>query len=141
MRKLTSESIFQMKLFQEITRVSCVDCFSIASSLIFITKKGTTGRAIGPQGKNIKILRNKFKKNIKVFEESANSVGLITNYLYPVKPKKCEEINKDSRQIIEIEFSSSRERRFLLDNQQKGLKDLKEVLSRYHPNIKDIRIL
>jgi NusA-like KH domain protein len=135
--RLNADTLHQMKLFSDITKISCIDCFESNGTLIFITKKSEAGRAIGPQGKYIKILRSKTNKNIKIMEQAADSCGLIQNYLFPIKPKKCEIVDN----VAQIEFNSSRERRLLLDNQLRGLKDLKFVVSRYHPDIKDIRIL
>jgi len=135
--KLDANTLLNMKLFGDITRVPCSDCFAVNGTLIFITSPGNAGKAIGPQGKNIKILRSKTNKNIKIIEQAADCCGLITSYLYPAKPKKCEIVDN----VAQIEFNSSRERRYLLDNQLKGLKDLKAVVSRYYPDIKDIRIL
>lgn len=135
--KLNSDTILQMKLFGDVTNVSCIDCFSIDNLIIFITKRENVRKAIGQQGSNIRILRDKFKKNIKIIAEAEDCCSLVNNYLFPLKPKKCEHVEN----VIEIEFNSSRERRRLLDNQQKGLKDLKLIISRYYPDISDIRIL
>jgi len=129
--------LFNMKLFGDITHVTCIDCFTANGTLFFLTAMGNASKAIGSGGKNIKILRNKLNKNVKVFEKSADSCELAKNYLFPTKPKKCENVEG----TMEIEFNSSRERRYLLDNQQRGLKELKAVIARYHPDIKDIRIL
>ncbi|MBT3582910.1 NusA-like transcription termination signal-binding factor [Candidatus Woesearchaeota archaeon] len=139
--KLTADILNQMKLFSDVTNISCRDCFALNGTLIFITRPGDTGKAIGQQGKNIKILRSRTNKNIKIIEHGEDCCALIKNYLFPTKPKACEVIDKDSRQIAEIEFNSSRERRYLLDNQQKALKELKQIVARYYPAIKDIRIL
>ena len=135
--KINSDMLFNMKLFGDITHVTCVDCFTEKGTIFFLTSIGNASKAIGSGGKNIKILRNKLNKNVKVFEKGADSCGLTKNYLFPTKPKKCEEVEN----TIELEFNSSRERRYLLDNQQKGLKEMKEVVSRYYSEIKDIRIL
>ncbi|MBT3940500.1 NusA-like transcription termination signal-binding factor [Candidatus Woesearchaeota archaeon] len=139
--KLNADTIFQMRLFRDITYVSCTDCFQVNNTLIFVTKKGDVGKAIGPQGRNIKTLRDKTNKNIKILEQSADCCSLIKNYLFPIKPKNCELVDQDGRQTAQIEFNSSRERRYLLDNQQRGLKELKEIVARYYSAVKDIRIL
>lgn len=134
---LNSDTILQMKLFRDITNISCGDCFSIERTVIFVTKKGDTAKAIGSGGKNIKILRSKLNKNIKVIEESHDCCSLVKNFIFPLKVKECNQVEDK----IEVEFNHSRERRFLLDNQQRGLKELKAAVSRYYPDIKDIRIL
>ena len=135
--KINSDMLFNMKLFGDITHVTCVDCFSENGTVFFLTSPGNASKAIGSGGKNIKILRNKLNKNVKVFEKSTDSCELAKNYLFPTRPKKCEKVES----ILEIEFNSSRERRYLLDNQQRGLKELKLVIARYNSDIKDIRIL
>ena len=77
------------------------------------------------------------KKNVKIFEQADDCCGLVKNYMYPIEIRKCENVEN----VIEIEFNTSRERRFLLDNQQRGLKELRDVLARYYPAVKDIKIL
>ena len=141
MRKLDASSIMNMKLFGDVTHTTCTDCFEVNGTVIFITSTGNAGRAIGPQGKNIKLLRNKLNKNIKILEEAQDSCSLVKNYLFPVKPKSCLKVEANGKDQIEIELCSSRERRYLLDSQQRGLKELKQVINRYYSNIKDIRIL
>jgi transcription termination/antitermination protein NusA len=140
--KLNSDTLLNMKLFSDITNISCTNCFLIDRTIIFTTKPGEAGKAIGTGGKNIKFLRTKLNKNVKVIEEADNCCDLIKNYLFPIKIKDCQKKTTDNNTItIELEFNSSRERRYLLDNQQKGLKEMKEVVSRYYSEIKDIRIL
>jgi len=135
--KINSEMLLNMKLFGDITHVVCVDCFTANGTIFFLTSTGNASKAIGSGGKNIKILRNRLNKNVKVFEKNTDSCELAKNYLYPTQPKKCEQVEN----TLELEFNSSRKRRYLLDNQQRGLKELKAVIARYHPSIKDIRIL
>ena len=141
MRKLDANSILSMKLFGDVTHTTCTDCFEANGTIIFIASAGNAGRAIGPQGKNIKLLRSKLNKNIKIFEEAQDCCQLIKNYLFPIKPKSCIQVDNNGKEQIEIEFNHSRERRFLLDSQQRALKELKQVINRYYPDIKDIRIL
>ena len=134
---INSDTILNIQLFRKVTGIDCTDCFTINSTAIFITSAGLAGKAVGKQGKNIRNLRDTLKKNVKIFEEAADCCGLVKNYLFPIKPKKCEIVDN----IVEIEFNSSRERRFLLDNQQRGLKELKEILQRYHSEILNMKIL
>lgn len=136
-RKIDSDTLLNIRLFRDVTGIDCSDCFTANSTVMFITKPGLAGKAIGKMGKNIKQLRNTLKKNVKIFEEADDPCDLIRNYVFPTKPKRCDIVEN----VVEIEFNTSRERRFLLDNQQRGLKELKAILERYYPAIKDIKIL
>jgi len=136
-RKIDSDTLLNMRLFRDTTNVDCIDCFTANMTVIFITQKGLAGKAVGKMGNNIKRLKNTLKKNVRIFEESDDCCGLIKNYMYPIEIRRCD----NNENVIEIEFNTSRERRFLLDNQQRGLKELKEILERYHPDVKEIKIL
>ncbi len=140
MRKLSVDDIKIMSVFSKLTYVFPTDCFTVGKTIVFITPPGSAAKAIGKQGKNVQFLKNKLNQDIKIVESASDVINLCKNYLFPLIPKTLEK-DIENKNIIKIEFKTSRERRFLLDNQQKGLKELKEVVNRYFKEIEDIRIL
>jgi len=136
-RKFTSDDLRTMSLFNSICGNNPLDCFEAEGTLIFITKPGQTAMAIGKDGVNIKNLKSALNRNVKVIEDSDSLEKLIGNFLYPIKTKSV----KKEDDVILIEFSSGRERRVVLNNNQSELKKLKFVIARYHKGIRDVRIL
>lgn len=136
-RKFDSDALRTMKLFGSVCGSKPVDYFEAEDSIIFITSPGQTGKAIGKSGVNIKRLRTALNKDVKVIENADTLENLISNYLFPIKPKKVEQ----NHSAVSITFSASKERRAVLNNSQKELKKLKATVSRYYPKIKDIQIL
>ena len=129
-------------LFESVTHVPAKDCFPIEETIIFFVNPGKAKIAVGKQGMNIKKLKSMINKEVKVIEFSKDVVGLVRNVVFPLKPKSVEIVtNEDTESIINIEFKSPKERRILLDNNQKKLKLLKDIVNRYHKDINDIRIL
>ncbi len=113
------------------------DFFEVGSDLVFIVDKMQVGIALGKGGANIKRLRELMDKRIKVVGAGKDAKELITNFIFPLKPKNI--VQEDA--TINIEFNTGSERRALLGNQQSRLKLLKETVKRYFPEIKEIRIL
>ncbi|UCD03977.1 MAG: NusA-like transcription termination signal-binding factor [Candidatus Woesearchaeota archaeon] len=129
-------------LFESVTHVPAKDCFPVNETIIFFVNSGKAKIAVGKQGMNIKKLSSMINKDVRVVEFSKDIVGLVRNVVFPLKPKSVEIVNnEDKNRIINIEFKSPKERRVLLDNNQKKLKLLKDVVNRYHKDINDIRIL
>jgi len=137
------KAIGYMNLFSRITRVSAKDCFSVGELIIFIAPEGNIGKVVGKAGKNVKFLRDSMRKQVQIIEYADNPISLTKNFVFPLKPKEVTEATNEENGLKElhIEFSSPRERRSLLDNQQKGLKTLKEVINRYFKDISKIRVL
>ena len=136
-RKFTFDDLRTMKLFSDVCGTKPLDCFTVQDTTVFVTAVGDTAKAIGKAGANIKKLKSKLNTEIKVIESSSTLEALVGNYLFPIKAKKIES----SDTIVSIKFGSSRERRALLNNNQKELKKLKATVARYYPKIKDIQVL
>lgn len=125
-----------MNVFKKVTGVNLKDCFMLDSVIIFVTEPGKAGLAIGKGGKNIQSLKNNLKKEFKILEFADDPKKLAENFVYPAKPVSVSE--EDGK--ISIQFATGRERRMLLTENQKRLKQLKEIIKRYHPNIEDVVI-
>jgi len=124
-----------MTLFKNTTGVDAKDCFSLDDgTLVFVTEKGTTGLAVGKEGRNILRLKASLKKEIKIIETAENPTDLVSNFIWPQKPAA---VTRDGN-IINITFKNSRDRRALLSNNKIRLTQLKAVVKRYFPEIEDI---
>lgn len=124
-----------MTLFKNTTGVDAKDCFSLDDgTLVFVTAKGTTGLAVGKEGKNILRLKASLKKEIKIMEAAENPTDLVTNFVWPQKPVS---VTREGN-VISIIFPNSRDRRVLLSNNKVKLNQLKAVVKRYFPEIEEI---
>lgn len=133
--KYDATSLGFMMLFKNTTGVDAKDCFSLDKGmLVFVTEKGTTGLAVGREGRNIIRLKASLKKEIKIMESADNPTGLVTNFVWPQKPVSVTREDN----IISITFPKSMDRRVLLSNNKTKLMQLKAVVKRYFPEIEDI---
>jgi len=126
-----------MAFFKEKTRVSPLNCIVTKDSIIFLVENGLVRKAIGKDAVNVKYLRSQFKKEIKIFEKGEDIDKTISNFIYPIKLNS----SKIHRRVLSMLLMDPKDRRKLLGNGQTTLKQLKEVISLYHQNIRDIKLL
>jgi len=133
--KYDATSLGHMNLFKSITGVDAKDYFTLADgTLVFITEKGSTGLAVGREGRNIIRLKASLKKEVRIIEASDNPAGIVTNVVWPQKPVS---VTREGN-IISIVFPRSMDRRVLLSNNKIKLNQLKFIVKRYFPEIEDI---
>ncbi len=137
-KKFDANIIGYINLFKKITRVEAKDCFTTNGMIIFITEPGQAGLAVGKQGRNIQDLKRDLQKDVKIIEHADNPSDLVKNFVFPLEPANVFLSEQDSKKIINVQFSSGRERRFLLGENQAKLKQLKEIIKRYFPEIEEI---
>jgi len=137
MRRLSMDELRLMELFRKLTNVNPVDCFSVQNQVVFTTQKGFVPKAIGKGGRTIKQLRDTINKDIQVIELADDPISMVKNFMFPIIPKEIQ----NEENTINITFKTGRERRLLLNNQQQGLKTLKEIIQRYFRDIEDVRVL
>ncbi|MFH0869039.1 MAG: NusA-like transcription termination signal-binding factor [archaeon] len=133
--KYDASSLGFMALFRNITGVDAKDCFLLVDgTVVFVTEKGTTGLAVGKEGKNLLRLKSSMKKEVKIIETADNPASLVTNCIWPQKPVAVTR----EENIISITFPRSMDRRVLLTNNKVKLNQLKFIVKRYFPEIEDI---
>ncbi len=141
MKRFNADSLRHMTLFSKITGIMPLECFEVNSYMIFILKNGTAAKAIGSGGKNIKLIKNTLKKEVKVIEEADSVERLVENYLFPLHPRKVElEESETGQKILLITFRVRGERQTLLGNNKQGLNCIKEVVKYFYPDVLDVKI-
>ncbi len=103
--KLTGEEMRFIALFENITGATANDCVidNQYDRIIFVTKTGDMGLAIGKAGKNINMLRKMTGKPIEVVEFSDNIEGLVRNCLSPAKIREVRITERPDRKIVVVE--------------------------------------
>ncbi len=93
-------------MFENVTKATVIDCLIDEKSdrLIFVTKQGDMGLAIGKGGRNINMLRKMFGKPLEVVEYGETPEELIKNSLSPAKIKNVRMSERSDKKIIVIEI-------------------------------------
>lgn len=139
-RKYDASILGYMSVFRDITKVPLRDCFTVDDTIVFVTEPGFAGVAIGKAGKNIQSLKGALKKEFKILEHGGNVQEIVTNFCYPIKPIGVQLSEQNGKKVLFVKFSSGRERRFLLSDDKKRLRQLKAIVKRYYPEIEDVFI-
>lgn len=123
--------------FKTITGLDAKDCFALNDTIVFVAEKEKAGLAIGKGGRNIIALKNGLKKSVKIIEAADSPEEFVEHFVFPLKPiSVTREGNK-----LSVKFASGRDRRVLLSNNLSNLRQLKESVRRYFPDIEDIIVL
>src|SRR3972149_1358105 len=86
----TEETIPLIRLFQDLTRTTVVDCMDTADRLLFVVKAGGHAEASGKGGEHGQSLRKKVNKDIRVVEYSDDPKQFVANVFRNYDVKKVE---------------------------------------------------
>ena len=103
--RLTGDEMRYIALFENITKATANDCLIDGKNerLIFVTRQGEMGLAIGKGGKNVNMLRKIIGKPIEIVEYADTAEQLIKNSLLPAKIKEVRYVQKPEKKIMVIE--------------------------------------
>jgi N utilization substance protein A len=103
--RLTSDEMRYIALFESITGATANDCVIDDDNdrIIFVTKKGDMGLAIGTGGKNINSLRKMVGRYVEVVEHGDTADELIRNSLAPARIREIRITEKPEKKIVVIE--------------------------------------
>ena len=106
--RLTSDEMRYIALFESITGATANDCVIDDDNdrIIFVTKKGDMGLAIGKGGKNINTLRKMVGRYVEVVEHGDTADDLIRNSLAPARIREIRITEKPEKKIVVIEVES-----------------------------------
>ena len=137
--KFDTNDLKLLSLFEKVTKVRPNDCITEDGQITFITPEKTAAKAVGKKGKNILNLKTQLKKDVKIIEFSADPLQLTRNALHPLDIESIE-LDQETN-IINVKLKTARNRRILLSNNLKKLKELKALIQRYNKEVTDIKIL
>jgi len=129
-KEFDMKTIGLIGIFEEITRVGVKDCIFDENSIYFLVNDGCIGKAIGRNGINIKKLRQKFQKQIKIFEYSKNSEKFAGNLV----PNNNSVEIKNNKIYISVK---SEDKGKIIGRNGENIKKIRELLRRNS----DIKIL
>ncbi|MFC1775057.1 NusA-like transcription termination signal-binding factor [Nanoarchaeota archaeon] len=131
----TAEVMQIMSLFDRITHVGLKDCIVSDKLLVFIVPENNIGKAIGKNGRNVRILEKALKRKVKIVEFS-NDVKVFTKNL--LMPLKTKDVIDDDNTIIVEPFDTITRGQMIGRNAQ-NLRYTEGLIKRHFP-IKELRI-
>ncbi len=136
--KFSNENMQYINMASRITKTTIINCVINDDNLIFIVNNGQIGQAIGKNAKNLKKLRNLFKKNIKFVEYNKDKKIFIENLCKPYNVNNITFEGSEDNIIAKVEVDSSEKSKII----GKGGKNIEIIrnLARRHHSIKDVQI-
>jgi N utilization substance protein A len=129
------DKIQKITLFENLTNAKVKDFLDEEDKIVIIIENGDLGKAIGREGKNIKMVENLMKKRLKIIEFNQDPLKFVKNFIYPIKPENIA-LNDD---FVEIKSKDRKSKGLLIGRERKNLNDLGKLLKGYF-NI-NVRVL
>ena len=136
---LSKDTFECMGLFQAVTSVTARDCVIEEGRVIFLVDKNQMGTAIGSGGKNIRTLRNRLSRGVKVFEFDDDPKTFLKNLLDDIKPREIKITSNRQKEKVAHVSISPEDKGKLIGAEGKNIKTLTSLLKR-HYGIDNIKI-
>lgn len=120
---LDKQTIESINIFQNMTGSSVIDCINEEDEIYFVVAEGQYGLSVGKGGSKIRNAENVFKKDIRVFEYSADLEKFIRNMIPDVQEISIKE------RYVEIKIKPSDKPR-VIGKTGKNIKLMNKMLSR-----------
>ncbi len=135
MNTINNDSIELMAAFEQRTGVKVSDVIQEGEGLLFIVEEGKLGKAIGKNGSTLLRVREAFKKNVEVIEDSGDVDTFIKKAL---RGANIRSISKEDNKIaITVDATT---RGIAIGKNGANIKKLKVALKRKF-GIEDTRIV
>ena len=107
--KLSQEEIFYINQFDAVTGVMAKDCIIAEKVVAFAVKPSDIGKAIGKNGKNVKILGRQFGKRVEIFALHDTVEDFVKNAFQDVEFTGIEKKGK----TVVLKLESPERRKFM----------------------------
>jgi N utilization substance protein A len=134
----SNENMQYINMASKVTKTTIINCVINDENLIFIVDKGQLGAAIGKDAKNLKKLRNLFKKNIKFVEYDQDKKKFIENLCKPYKINQITFEGTEENLVAKIEVDPS-EKSKIIGKGGKNIEIIRNLAQRHH-SVKDVQI-
>ena len=126
-----------MSFFESLTNTRLKDCFIDKNSLlVFVVEENQIAKAIGKKGVNVKNIKEKLNRKIKIVEFNPHLEIFIANLINPLKAK---EIKIDEK-IVTIVGPDTKTKGLLIGRNGQNLRNYEEIVNRYF-DIKEIKVI
>lgn len=139
-RKLSTDEIQYIALFESITRAHSMDCIVDLDEgkVTYVVKNGDMGLAIGKKGVNINRVKKTLGKNVVVIEYSDDPTEFVKNIFHPLRVKNVELQKQNDATIARVTVDD-RDRASAIGRGGKNIQWAKMLAKRHH-NIGDVII-
>jgi len=119
-------------MFEKVTNVAVRDCIFDDNSVYFLVNPGKAGKAVGRNGRNIKQLKQRLKKQVKIFEYSDNDEKFANNLI----PNNNSVETKNNKIYVSVD---SEDKGKIIGRNGENIKKIRELLKR-NSDIKTLEI-
>ena len=126
-----------MSFFESLTNTRLKDCFIDKNSLlVFVVEENQIAKAIGKKGVNVKNIKEKLNRKIKIVEFNPHLETFIANIIRPLIGK---EIKVDDK-IVTIVGPDTKTKGLLIGRNGQNLRNYEEIVKRYF-DINEIKVI
>ena len=135
--KYNVDLIQQINLFEKIAQADVKECFNFKEKLTFMVEAGQLGRALGKNKSKLIKLEATFKKPLRIIEYSYDLKQFITNLIAPLKI-----LNMDVEDgVVIITGPDTKTKGLMIGSKAKNLRETEEVVKKYFPDLKEIKVI
>jgi len=105
--KITVDELRYLSIFQEFTGAMAYRCIidKEASRLIFLVDSSDLGKAIGRNGRNVRLLSRLFNKSVEIVEYSSDLEGMVRNLFPGVKVLGINVTSRGEEKYITVKVA------------------------------------
>ena len=124
-------------MFEKVTRARAKDCFLFQEKLCFLVPRGDLHKALGPNKKNLPKLEELTKRRIKIIEYNEKALQFIVNVLAPLKVVEI----KNEEGIVTITGPDQKTKGLMIGAKASNLRDYEQIVQKYFPDIKELKVI
>jgi N utilization substance protein A len=135
--KIDNELFQVVAHFSRFTGVTPKDTIvGFDETLTFVVDGDQIGRAIGPQGRNVRMIEEALKKRVRIVAFDADLRGFIENVIRPLQIRGIEE----QEGVVTLHAADSRSRSLLIGRAAMHLRTFESIVKRFFPTVKELKV-
>ncbi|MBU1202316.1 MAG: NusA-like transcription termination signal-binding factor [Nanoarchaeota archaeon] len=135
--KYDVDLIQQISLFERVAQADVKECFYFKEKLTFMVESGQLGRALGKNKSKLIKLEDMFKKPIRIIEYNNDMKQFIVNLIAPLKVVSMTIEGN----VVTITGPDTKTKGLMIGSKAKNLRETEEVVKKYFPDLKEIKVV
>jgi len=135
--KYDANSLGLMSSFEQLTHSKLKDFFEMGETYVFVVEPFQLRKALGERGANVKRLKEKLNKRVKIVEYSLDLESFVKNLIYPLKTSSFSYIDN----VITLEGVDTQTKGLLIGRNAQNLRAYEKAVQRYFSEVKEIKIV
>lgn len=101
--RITVDELKFMSIFSEVTGATPIRCIiEEGGKLLFLVNKGELGKAVGRNGRNVRVLGELFKRSVEVYEYSDSMEEMVRNLFPGVRVLEVSVSDRGEEKLVSI---------------------------------------